>query len=104
MAWCNKIGTRLPIWNVQIESVGIGLMRRNHGLVGFWRAPSHAHRLVSSGSCRHCRHALRWLWSDDRGVIVGYFGARSDTLYGARDEVLAFPAYPGLWQPGMSCV
>jgi len=30
----SESGTRLPIWNVQIESVGLGLMRRDHGLVG----------------------------------------------------------------------
>ena len=50
--------TRLPIWNVQIESVGLGLMRRDDGLVGFWRVPSRAHRLVSSGTCRICSHAM----------------------------------------------
>ena len=54
----SKSGTRLPIWNVQIESVGIGPMRRDHGLVGFCRLPSRAHRLVSSGICRTCSHAV----------------------------------------------
>ena len=54
----SESGTRLPICNVQIESVGIGLMRRDHGLVGFWRLPSRAHRLVTSGTCRTCSHAV----------------------------------------------
>jgi hypothetical protein len=54
----SESGTRLPIWNVQIESVGIGLMHRDHGLVGFWRVPSRAHRLVFSGTCRICSHTV----------------------------------------------
>ena len=28
------------------------------GLVGFWRVPSRAHRLVSSGTCRICSRAV----------------------------------------------
>ena len=54
----SESGTRLPIWNVQFESVGIGLMRRDDGLVGVWRVPSRAHRLVSSGIFRICSHAV----------------------------------------------
>ena len=32
-------------------------MRRWDGLVGFWRVPSRAYRLVSSDTCRICSHA-----------------------------------------------
>ena len=54
----SESGTRLPICNVQIESVGIGLMRGDDGLVGVWGVPSRAHWLVSSGTCRICSHAV----------------------------------------------
>jgi|SRR5262245_25899266 len=47
-------------WNVRMKSVGTDLMRRCRcpGFVGFWRVPSRAHPLVSSGTCRICSHAV----------------------------------------------
>ena len=104
MAWCNKIGTRLPIWNVQIESVGMGLMRRNQGSSAFG-----ARLRTRIGSFLPALVAFAATPCDDIGqiiaaVIVGNLGACSDVPDGAYDDLVAYRVDLGIGPARMICV
>ena len=82
--------TRLPIWNVQIESVGIGPMRRDMGSSAFG-----ACLRARIGSFLPALVAFAATPCDDIGqiiaaVIVGNLGACSDVLDGAYDDLVAY--------------
>src|SRR6516165_5617739 len=100
----HKIGTRLPIWNVQIESVGMGLMRRNQGSSAFG-----ARLRTRIGSFLPALVAFAATPCDDIGqiiaaVIVGNLGACSDVPDGAYDDLVAYRVDLGIGPARMICV